>query len=288
MIRTGVAAIKQLLESGVHFGHQKKRWNPKMKKYIFQEKNGIYIIDLQKASNCLDIAYNFIFTEVADKHKTIIFVGTKKQARDCIEEEAIRCNMLFVNQRWLGGTLTNFSTIKKRIERLEELEAKKADGYFERLTKKEAASLDREIAKLKKTLGGIKQLNTLTNEYIYTNRLKFEESKENSPGNISADFIRSRIILFIVDPHKEHIAIKEARKLGIAVVGIVDTNCDPEELTYPIPANDDSIKSVKLLTSKIADAVLDANNLLKKEKDPDEIESNSSKSELKNENLVTI
>ena len=291
MVHTGVADIKQLLESGVHFGHQTKRWNPKMKKYIFQEKNGIYIIDLQKASNCLDMAYDFIFNEVADKNKTVIFVGTKKQARDCVEEEAIRCSMLFVNQRWLGGTLTNFATIKKRIERLEELEAKKSDGYFERLPKKEAASLEREILKLTKSLGGIKQLNSLANDYMYQNRIKFDEGgRDHTPANLASDFIRSQVILFVVDPRKEHIAVKEAHKLGISVVGVVDTNCDPEELTYPIPGNDDSIKSIKLLTSKIADSVLDAKNLLEKEDDTEDesTKSKSSQMELKDEDLVTI
>lgn len=222
-----VISMKQLLEAGVHFGHQTRRWNPKMAEYIFTERNGIYIIDLQKTVKKVEEAYEFV-KEVAASGKNILFVGTKKQAQESIESEAVRCDMFYVNQRWLGGMLTNFKTIKKRIERLKELENMESDGSFEVLPKKEVIKLKAEKEKLQKNLNGIKNMNDL-------------------PGAI-----------FIVDPRKEKIAIQEAHILGIPVVAIVDTNCDPEEVDYPIPGNDDAIRAVKLLTSKIADAVIEA------------------------------
>ncbi|TAH57445.1 MAG: 30S ribosomal protein S2 [Methanosarcina mazei] len=222
-----VISMKQLLEAGVHFGHQTRRWNPKMAEYIFTERNGIYIIDLQKTVKKVEEAYNFI-KEVAASGKDILFIGTKKQAQESIESEAIRCNMFYVNQRWLGGMLTNFKTIKKRIERLNELEKMEEDGTFEVLPKKEVINLRAEKEKLQKNLGGIKNMS-------------------ENPGAI-----------FVVDPRKEKIAIQEAHILGIPIVAIVDTNCDPEEVDYPIPGNDDAIRAVKLLTSKIADAVIEA------------------------------
>jgi len=219
--------MKQLLEAGVHFGHQTRRWNPKMAEYIFTERNGIYIIDLQKTVKKVEEAYEFV-KEVAASGRSILFVGTKKQAQESIESEAVRCDMFYVNQRWLGGMLTNFKTIKKRIERLKELEQMENDGTFDVLPKKEVIKLKAEKEKLEKNLGGIKNMDEL-------------------PGAI-----------FIVDPRKEKIAIQEAHILGIPVVAIVDTNCDPEEVDYPIPGNDDAIRAVKLLTSKIADAVIEA------------------------------
>ncbi|HPA54378.1 MAG TPA: 30S ribosomal protein S2 [Bacillota bacterium] len=222
-----VISMKQLLEAGVHFGHQTRRWNPKMAEYIFTERNGIYIIDLQKTVKKVEEAYNFI-KEVAASGKDILFIGTKKQAQESIESEAIRANMFYVNQRWLGGMLTNFKTIRKRIERLNELEKMEEDGTFEVLPKKEVINLRAEKEKLQKNLGGIKNMG-------------------ENPGAI-----------FVVDPRKEKIAIQEAHILGIPIVAIVDTNCDPEEVDYPIPGNDDAIRAVKLLTSKIADAVIEA------------------------------
>ena len=222
-----VISMKQLLEAGVHFGHQTRRWNPKMAEYIFTERNGIYIIDLQKTVKKVEEAYNFI-KEVSASGKDILFIGTKKQAQESIESEAIRANMFYVNQRWLGGMLTNFKTIRKRIERLNELEKMEEDGTFEVLPKKEVINLRAEKEKLQKNLGGIKNMN-------------------GNPGAI-----------FVVDPRKEKIAIQEAHILGIPIVAIVDTNCDPEEVDYPIPGNDDAIRAVKLLTSKIADAVIEA------------------------------
>ena len=219
--------MKQLLEAGVHFGHQTRRWNPKMAEFIFTERNGIYIIDLQKTVKKVEEAYEFI-KEVAASGKSILFVGTKKQAQESIESEAVRCDMYYVNQRWLGGMLTNFKTIKKRIERLNELDKMENDGTFDVLPKKEVIKLRLEKEKLEKNLNGIKNMDGL-------------------PGAI-----------FIVDPRKEKIAIQEAHILGIPVVAIVDTNCDPEEVDYPIPGNDDAIRAVKLLTSKIADAVIEA------------------------------
>jgi small subunit ribosomal protein S2 len=222
-----VISMKQLLEAGVHFGHQTRRWNPKMAEYIFTERNGIYIIDLQKTVKKVEEAYNFI-KEVSASGKDILFVGTKKQAQESIEIEATRANMFYVNQRWLGGMLTNFKTIRKRIDRLTELEKMEEDGTFEVLPKKEVTKLKAEMEKLEKNLGGIKNM-------------------KGDPGAI-----------FVVDPRKEKIAIQEAHILGIPIVAIVDTNCDPEEIDYPIPGNDDAIRAVKLLTSKIADAVIEA------------------------------
>ena len=220
--------MKQLLEAGVHFGHQTRRWNPKMAPYIFTERNGIYIIDLQKTVKKVEEAYNFI-REVSTEGKDILFVGTKKQAQEAIKEEAERCGMYYVNQRWLGGMLTNFSTIKTRIARLKELEEMQADGTFDVLTKKEVAALLHEKEKLENNLGGIKEMTKVPD------------------------------VMFIVDPRKERIAIQEAHTLGIPLIGIADTNCDPEELDYVIPGNDDAIRAVKLIVSKMADAVIEAN-----------------------------
>lgn len=221
-----VISMKQLLEAGVHFGHQTRRWNPKMATYIFTERNGIYIIDLQKTVKKVEDAYNFV-KETAAEGKTILFVGTKKQAQEAVKEEAIRCDMFFVNERWLGGMLTNFQTIQRRIKRLHELEEMEEKGMFEVLPKKEVIALKHEQEKLTKFLGGIKSMNKL-------------------PG-----------ALFIVDPRKERIAVSEARKLGIPIVAIVDTNCDPDEIDYVIPGNDDAIRAVKLLTAKMADAIIE-------------------------------
>lgn len=221
-----IISMKQLLEAGVHFGHQTRRWNPKMSRYIFTERNGIYIIDLQKTVKKVEEAYNFV-RDMAAEGKTMLFVGTKKQAQDSVKEEAERSGMYFVNQRWLGGTLTNFGTIRKRIERLHELERMQEDGTFDVLPKKEVIQLRKEMDRLEKFLGGIKGMKSL-------------------PG-----------ALFIVDPRKERIAVAEARKLGIPIVGIVDTNCDPDEIDYVIPGNDDAIRAVKLLTAKIADAIME-------------------------------
>lgn len=222
-----VISMKQLLEAGVHFGHQTRRWNPKMKKYIFTERNGIYIIDLQKTVKKVEEAYNFV-KELAGNGGKILFVGTKKQAQDSVKEEAARSGMYFVNQRWLGGTLTNFETIQKRIARLKDIERMSEDGTFEVLPKKEVVQLKKEQDRLEKFLGGIKDMKVLPDA------------------------------LFIIDPRKERIAVAEAHKLHIPIVGIVDTNCDPDEIDYVIPANDDAIRAVKLLTSKIADAILEA------------------------------
>ena len=221
-----VISMKQLLEAGVHFGHQTRRWNPKMAKYIFTERNGIYIIDLQKTVKKVDEAYAFL-RSVAEEGKSVLFVGTKKQAQEAIKEEATRAGQFYVNERWLGGMMTNFRTIQKRIARLKELEAMEADGTFEVLTKKEVQGLRHEMEKLEQYLGGIKEMNKL-------------------PG-----------ALFIVDPRKERIAVAEARKLNIPIVAIVDTNCDPDEIDYVIPGNDDAIRAVKLLTGRMADAVLE-------------------------------
>ncbi|MCT2534551.1 30S ribosomal protein S2 [Aquibacillus koreensis] len=222
-----VISMKQLLEAGVHFGHQTRRWNPKMKKYIFTERNGIYIIDLQKTVKKVDEAYNYV-KEVAANGGTILFVGTKKQAQESVKEEAIRSGMYFVNQRWLGGTLTNFDTIRKRINRLKDIERMEEDGTFEVLPKKEVVGLLKEKERLVKFLGGIKDMKKIPDA------------------------------LFIIDPRKERIAVAEAHKLHIPIVGIVDTNCDPDEIDYVIPANDDAIRAVKLLTGKMADAILEA------------------------------
>lgn len=221
-----MVSMKQLLEAGVHFGHQTRRWNPKMAKYIFTERNGIYIIDLQKTVRKVDEAYNFV-RDVAKEGKTVLFVGTKKQAQESIKEEAIKAGISYVNERWLGGMLTNFKTIQLRIRRLKELEQMEAEGVFDVLTKKEAQKLRHEMEKLEKYLGGIKEMNRL-------------------PGAV-----------FVVDPRKERIAVSEARKLNIPIVGIVDTNCDPDEIDYVIPGNDDAIRAVRLLTGRMADAVIE-------------------------------
>ena len=221
-----VVTTRQMLESGVHFGHQTRRWNPKMKRFIFTERNGIYIIDLQKTVKKIDEAYYFV-RDLAMDGGSILFVGTKKQAQESIEQEAKRCEMFFVNQRWLGGMLTNFKTIQGRIAKLRKIEKMEADGDFSLLPKKEVIKLKAEQEKLEKNLGGIKDMKKL-------------------PAAV-----------FVVDPRKENIAIMEARALGIPVVAIVDTNCDPDEVDYPIPGNDDAIRAVKLIASKIADAVLE-------------------------------
>ena len=221
-----VVTMKQLLEAGVHFGHQTRRWNPKMAQYIFTERNGIYIIDLQKTVRKMDEAYEFIMKTAAEG-KNVLFVGTKKQAHAAIREEAERCGMYFVNERWLGGMLTNYKTIATRIKKLNDIKAMEEDGTFEQLPKKEVLKLRALEAKLEKFLGGIKDMKGMP------------------------------AALFVVDPKKEKIAVKEARILGIPVVGIVDTNCDPDEVDYVIPANDDAIRAVRLITSKIADAVIE-------------------------------
>lgn len=221
-----VVTMKQLLEAGVHFGHQTRRWNPKMKDYIFTERNGIYIIDLQKTVRLMEGAYNFV-RDIVFQGEKILFVGTKKQAQESIEYESSRCEMPYVNQRWLGGMLTNFDTIRKRIKRLLELEKMEEDGLFEVLPKKEVIKLNHEKDKLLKFLGGIREMQEL-------------------PGAV-----------FIVDPRKERIAVAETRKLEIPIVAVVDTNCDPDEIDYVIPGNDDAIRAVKLITSKIAEAVLE-------------------------------
>ncbi|HLR74113.1 MAG TPA: 30S ribosomal protein S2 [Virgibacillus sp.] len=221
-----VISMKQLLEAGVHFGHQTRRWNPKMKKYIFTERNGIYIIDLQKTVKKVNEAYKFVRDLAADGG-TLLFVGTKKQAQNSVYEEATRAGMYYVNQRWLGGTLTNFKTIRKSINRLKEIERMEEDGTFEVLPKREVVGLLREKERLVKFLGGIKEMDKLPDA------------------------------VFIIDPRKEKIAVAEARKLNIPIIGIVDTNCDPDEIDHVIPANDDAIRAVKLLTSKMADAILE-------------------------------
>ena len=221
-----VVAMKQLLEAGVHFGHQTRRWDPKMAEYIFQARNGIHIIDLQKTSKKLDEAYAFL-REQAEEGKTVLFVGTKKQAQECVKDAAEKCGMFYINQRWLGGTLTNFGTIRTRIERLAELERMQEDGTFDVLPKKEVILLKKEMEKLEKNLGGIKEMKEL-------------------PG-----------VMFIVDPKKERIGILEARKLGIPVIGLVDTNCNPEDVDYAIPGNDDAIRAVGLIADTMANAVIE-------------------------------
>ena len=221
-----VVAMKQLLEAGVHFGHQTRRWDPRMAEYIFQARNGIHIIDLQKASKKIDEAYEFIKEQV-EEGKTVLFVGTKKQAQECMKEAAIKCGMYYVDQRWLGGMLTNFDTIRTRVQRLKDLEAMQEDGTFDVLPKKEVILLKKEMEKLERNLGGIKDMEEL-------------------PG-----------VIFLVDPKKERIAILEAKKLGIPTVGIVDTNCNPEDLDYPIPGNDDAIRAVKLIADVMANAVIE-------------------------------
>lgn len=221
-----VVAMKQLLEAGVHFGHQTRRWDPKMAEYIFQARNGIHIIDLQKTSKKLDEAYEFI-KEQAEEGKTVLFVGTKKQAQECMKEAALKCGMYYVDQRWLGGMLTNFDTIQTRIKRLKDLETMAEDGTFDVLPKKEVILLKKEMEKLERNLGGIKDMDKL-------------------PG-----------VIFLVDPKKERIAVLEAKKLNIPVVGLVDTNCNPEEVDYAIPGNDDAIRAVKLIADVMANAVIE-------------------------------
>jgi len=221
-----VVSMKQLLEAGVHFGHQTRRWNPKMNEYIFTERNGIYIIDLQKTVKKLEDAYMFV-RDLSLQGEDILFVGTKKQAQDSVREEALRCGMPYVNARWLGGMLTNFKTIQRRIKRLSQLKAMEADGTFELLPKKEVIKLKLEIEKLEKFMGGITEMK------------------------------RQPAAMFIVDPRKERIAVAEAKKLGIPIVAIVDTNCDPDEIDHVIPGNDDAIRAVRLITAAMADAVLE-------------------------------
>ncbi len=222
-----VVSMKQLLEAGVHFGHQTRRWNPKMKKYIFVERNGIYIIDLQKTVKMLEEAYSYM-RQVGEDGGKVLFVGTKKQAQDAIKEEAERAGMYYINQRWLGGTLTNFATIQKSINRMKKIEKMEEDGTFEVLPKKEVVQLNKEHERLEKFLGGIRDMKSLPD------------------------------VMFVVDPRKERIAVAEAIKLNIPIVGIVDTNCDPDEIDYIIPANDDAIRAVRLLTSKMADALIES------------------------------
>ncbi len=238
----GVVSMKQLLEAGVHFGHQTRRWNPKMASYIFTERNGIYIIDLQKTVKKLEEAYMFV-RDVAANGDSVLFVGTKKQAGESIKEEAERAGAHYVNARWLGGMLTNFKTIRQRIQRLEQLRKMQEDGTFDRLPKKEVGKLELEIEKLEKYLGGIKTMNKL-------------------PG-----------ALFIVDPRKERIAVAEAKKLGIPIVAIVDTNCDPDEIDYVIPGNDDAIRAVKLIASTMADAIIEGRQGAQSAEDVEEEEA---------------
>ncbi len=221
-----VVAMKQLLEAGVHFGHQTRRWDPKMAEYIFQARNGIHIIDLQKTSKKIDEAYAFL-KEQAEEGKTVLFVGTKKQAQECVKEAAEKSGMYYVDQRWLGGMLTNFDTIRTRVQRLKDLEKMQEDGTFEVLPKKEVILLKKEMEKLERNLGGIKDM-------------------EEIPG-----------VIFLVDPKKEHIAVLEAKKLEIPVIGLVDTNCNPEEVDYAIPGNDDAIRAVKLITDVMANAIIE-------------------------------
>ena len=221
-----VVAMKQLLEAGVHFGHQTRRWDPKMAEYIFQARNGIHIIDLQKTSKKIDEAYAFL-KEQAEEGKTVLFVGTKKQAQECVKEAAEKSGMYYIDQRWLGGMLTNFDTIRTRVQRLKDLEKMQEDGTFEVLPKKEVILLKKEMEKLERNLGGIKDM-------------------EKIPG-----------VIFLVDPKKEHIAVLEAKKLGIPVIGLVDTNCNPEEVDYAIPGNDDAIRAVKLITDVMANAIIE-------------------------------
>ena len=227
-IKMSVISMKQLLEAGVHFGHQTRRWNPKMAEYIYTERNGIHIIDLQKSVGKVDEAYDAV-SDIAAQGGTILFVGTKKQAQDAIKTEAERCGMFYVNERWLGGMLTNFKTIQSRINRLKEIEAMQEDGTFDVLPKKEVINLKKEMEKLTKNLGGIKEMKRIPDA------------------------------IFIVDPKKERICVQEAHALGITLIGIADTNCDPDELDYVIPGNDDAIRAVNLIVSKMADAVIEAN-----------------------------
>ena len=236
-----VISMKKLLEAGVHFGHQTRRWNPKMKKFIFTERNGIYIIDLAKTANQIEKAYETI-RDIASEGGTVLFVGTKKQAQDSIEQEAKRCGQYYVSNRWLGGMLTNFKTIRNRIKRLTDIEKMQEDGTFEVLPKKEVILLKKEMEKLEKNLGGIKEMTEI-------------------PG-----------VMFVVDPNKEKIAILEARKLGIPVIGLVDTNCNPEDVDYAIPGNDDAIRAVKLIMDVMANAVIEGRQGESMEQEVDEQE----------------
>lgn len=231
-----VVSMKQLLEAGVHFGHQTRRWNPKMSRFIFTERNGIYIIDLQKTVKMMEQAYQFA-RDIATQGGTVLFVGTKKQAQEAVQDEAKRSGMYYINHRWLGGTLTNFKTIRKRIDRLHQLERMEEDGTFGILPKKEVVLLKKEQAKLEKFLGGIKEMKKLPDA------------------------------LFIIDPRKERIAVAEARKLNIPIISIVDTNCDPDEVDYVIPGNDDAIRAVRLFTGKIADAIIEARQTNEKQEE---------------------
>jgi small subunit ribosomal protein S2 len=239
-----VISIKELLEAGVHFGHQTNRWNPKMKRYIFGERNGIYIIDLQQTVQLFDAAYGFVRDTVADG-ESVLFVGTKRQAIEIIDEESKRCRMFYVNQRWLGGMLTNFQTIRRSIDKLKKFEAALTDGTHDRLTKKEVHQMEKERLNLEKSLSGIKNIPSL-------------------PG-----------ALFVLDTRVEHIAVKEANRLGIPVIAIVDTNCDPDGIDYPIPGNDDAIRSIKLITSRIADACLEGAHLRAQREEADKPEMGS-------------
>lgn len=251
-----VISMKQLLEAGVHFGHQTRRWNPKMAEYIYTERNGIYIIDLQKSVGKVDEAYAAIKNIVAEGG-TVLFVGTKKQAQDAVKSEAERCGMYYVNERWLGGMLTNFKTIRSRVDRLREIERMSTDGTFDVLPKKEVTQLKKEWEKLEKNLGGIKNMKRI-------------------PDSI-----------FVVDPKKERICIQEAHNLGIPLIGIADTNCDPEELDFVIPGNDDAIRAVKLIVSKMADAVIEANQGVSMSNAPLESEGEADAAEADLEALVT-
>ena len=243
-----VISMKQLLEAGVHFGHQTRKWNPKMKKYIFAARNDIHIIDLQVTANLIEEAYAFV-CESVKAGKTVLFVGTKKQAQDAIKEEAERCGQYYVNSRWLGGCLTNFKTMRSRVERLEKLEAMEANGEFEALPKKEVMLLKKEMDKLQTNLGGIKTMKGM-------------------PG-----------VMFVVDPHNEDIAIKEAKKLGIKIVAITDTNCDPDEIDYVIPGNDDAIRAIKLIAGALADAVIEAHGGVQEEPAAEEAEAPAEETE---------
>ena len=251
-----VISMKQLLEAGVHFGHQTRRWNPKMAEYIYTERNGIYIIDLQKSVGKVDEAY-FAIKDIVANGGTILFVGTKKQAQDSIKSEAERCGMFYVNERWLGGMLTNFKTIQSRIERLKQIEKMSEDGTFDVLPKKEVIALKKEWEKLEKNLGGIKNMKRLPDA------------------------------IFVVDPKKERIWIQEAHVLGIPLIGIADTNCDPEELDYVIPGNDDAIRAVKLIVAKMADAIIEANQGVQMTEAPEE-ESAASAEEENAENAEEV
>jgi small subunit ribosomal protein S2 len=242
-------SMKQLLEAGVHFGHQTRRWNPKMKPFIFAERNGIHIIDLQQTVSRLNDAYKFVATTTAEG-ESVLFVGTKKQAQEAVEQEAKRCGMFYVNQRWLGGMLTNFQTIQTRIRYLKDLQARKERGEFERLPKKEAQRLEEQMARLERTLGGIKDMRRLPSA------------------------------IFVVDTRKEHTAVLEARRLEIPVIALADTNCDPDEMDYPIPANDDAIRAVRLLCTKIADAALEGRRQLEaQQKDQEPVEEEAASPE---------